>query len=414
MFIGMAFGSIFSGFLTQKGRRLSIVISLYALLFGTLFSFLNYITLFIVLRAIIGFGLGVIIPMANNIVVESLSTYCRSFWITFISSFFFFGAIYTCLTMHYIYINEWENPYPLRFFSSLSVPILLTLLMVYFSLDESPRLLLTKRRYDIAFATLERISEEKLSEDRKDTIIKEIAKENKSLDLSIRSIFSVGLKRTSLSLGLIWLSYSFIVNGGLFQFMAGLLYSSSLSPEYLNKNYYVYVFALVIFYLLFIVTNILSGLISEIMFIGRRGLITFGFFCSLLACILRLISAINPILEFLPAAIFVNMSMQITNVYTCEIYPTKIRDIAVGFFYFISRMTGFFANVLVLVLLEKHFMKIDIYFNLLISFIGLVASLRLPVDTYRRSLDTKIENKATNRSQFVNENVTNLDEEIIV
>ncbi len=420
MFVGMCFGSIFSGLIAEKGRKLAIITSLIVLLICTFFSAIDWISLFIILRALVGFALGIIIPMINSLLIEYLSTYCRGFWICFISSFFFLGAIYTCLMMNFIYLKDWEgiDANSASFFFWLSVPIIFTIFIAIFKLEESPRKLLTSKKYEEAFRILEKINRTCLTEEEKTRIIKESAKENKNIGQSISALFQGKLKKTSIILTLVWIFYSYLVNGGLFQFMAGLLYSSSLSPEYLNKNYNNHSLALAIFYSFFIIMNLLSGCLTEIKCIGRKGLICFGFMSSVLACVIFFLINIPSGLEFFPAAIFVNMSMQITQVYTSEIYPTKVRDLALGFFYFISRLTGFISNILILFLLETN-VRNHIIFNMVIGICGFILTLRLPVETFRRALDSKIiekvERNQVNSEILVNtsiNNTTTLDEEL--
>lgn len=418
LFIGMAFGSIFSGFLAEKGRRMIVSIALGVVFLATLLSMIDTVITFVLMRAVIGMSLGVIVPTMNTLLCEVLTPFCRGFWFTFVAMFFYIGASFSAIMMQFIYFNNWDKPRPELFFFILSTPVLIFAFLALY-IQESPRFLLTRKRYDEGFDLLEHIYKGKIEDEHRSIIIKELAKENKSLDSNLASIFDKQFKSITFILTCIWVFYSFLVNGSVFGFMAGLLYSSSLSPEYLNNRYYYYTIELVSIYFLFLLSYLVAGCFSEIKFIGRKGLICLGFFAVFVASILAIFIGYKKEITLLIIDVFfINMSLHITNVYTCEIYPTKVRGIALGFFYFISRLVGFFANLATLFILE-HRSNFTIYINTLIGLSGFVLTIILPVETYRRALDTKIQpkndnsegNSSVNTSDYSKDLTTNLDED---
>jgi MFS family permease len=89
------------------------------------------------------------------------------------------------------------------------------------------------------------------------------------------------------------------------------------------------------------------------------------------------------------------MSIHGVNAYSCEIYPTKIRENALGLFYFSSRIWGFISNLIVILLLRVD-SRWNYYINFVIGVLGLILTISLPIDTYRRVLDTSIKTSSIN------------------
>jgi hypothetical protein len=388
-YISIGIGSIFSGFITEKGRKPSISIVLFVSFISTLLCSIQQIYIFILLRMIIGLGLGIISPMIYSILCESLLPNYRAFWLTFVSMFVCIGSYFSTLMVSTFYYFELENPSPTNYFTVLSIPILITDIMILILLDESPRFLITRRKHEEAFILIENISQNTLSAEIRNRIIKEISHQNKHLDFGIKSLFNNNYKNLTIILCCIWIFYSYLLNSLYFNLLIGLLYSSSLFIDYSNSSYgdrfpeqsYFYGFLSIIY--------LIAALLTSVRCCGRKRLISSGF---LLVAIISGANFFygNLIGYYLLVALYINISMNAMNAYSCEIYPTKIRDNALGLFYCLSRVSGFISNLLILILSDDR-KECNIFLNFIIGLLGFVLTLKLPLDTYGKTLDTNIE-----------------------
>ena len=83
-----------------------------------------------------------------------------------------------------------------------------------------------------------------------------------------------------------------------------------------------------------------------------------------------------------------------------EIYPTRVRDFAVGYLGFISKIVGFLSNIFALVMNFKN-KRWMLYVNAIIGVLGLIFTLMLPFDTYRRKLDDIMTKKPKERKNEI-------------
>jgi len=88
--------------------------------------------------------------------------------------------------------------------------------------------------------------------------------------------------------------------------------------------------------------------------------------------------------------IFLNLPLIIIDVYSCEVYPTKIRDMAVGFFFSCCRLGSFIANVL-FVAFYRMGTFVPYYFVMLLCLILIYLIYRLPFETFGVPLDSNHE-----------------------
>ena len=92
IFVGFIFGSIFLGILSNYyGRRILVVFASFIILVSQILwtATLNY-DLLILVRILSGFGLGMIVPLVNNVISEYLPTKYRGLVLIFIWLGFFF------------------------------------------------------------------------------------------------------------------------------------------------------------------------------------------------------------------------------------------------------------------------------------------------------------------------------------
>ena len=84
--------------------------------------------------------------------------------------------------------------------------------------------------------------------------------------------------------------------------------------------------------------------------------------------------------------IFISVSFTIVNSYTSEVYPTVIRDKALGIMFAGARMGGFLSQIIFLELNAIN-MYLPYYFSIGCNFICIFLVAFLPYETYNQPLD---------------------------
>jgi len=399
----MAFGSLFSGFLTNKYSRKKLII--YSLLIISIASVLSIIPSWIVLlfcRCIIGLSLGIAIPINTNNLSEVLPIKLRSFWLIFASCFFSVGAILTC---QLIKLNLYNQTI---LFSIISIPSSLILIIFYFFYNENPRYLILIGRQDEAY----KIIEQYLLFDHHQLDQEEINKISKSInrgvnkEVKITGKFKFIFRRygnITLILSIIWVLYSVIINGGIFSLFISFANNAIFIPSEVKTNIYElkgFFLLIQLFYIYFAVSTFISGLFTEIKCCGRKYTIFFGFLLSTIASFDVLLFREKSKPFYFLATCLINISFNAINSYTIEIYPTRVRDFAVGNIGFLSKIVGFLSNLLALILNERNKIWM-LYVNAIIGVIGLIFTIMLPFDTYRRKLDEIMMKKPLERKKEI-------------
>jgi len=399
----MAFGSLLSGFLTNKYSRKKLII--YSLLIISIASVLSIIPSWIVLlfcRCIIGLSLGIAIPINTNNLSEVLPIKLRSFWLIFASCFFSVGAILTC---QLIKLNLYNQTI---LFSIISIPSSLILIIFYFFYNENPRYLILIGRQDEAY----KIIEQYLLFDHHQLDQEEINKISKSInrgvnkEVKITGKFKFIFRRygnITLILSIIWVLYSVIINGGIFSLFISFANNAIFIPSEVKTNIYElkgFFLLIQLFYIYFAVSTFISGLFTEIKCCGRKYTIFFGFLLSTIASFDVLLFREKSKPFYFLATCLINISFNAINSYTIEIYPTRVRDFAVGNIGFLSKIVGFLSNLLALILNERNKIWM-LYVNAIIGVIGLIFTIMLPFDTYRRKLDEIMMKKPLERKKEI-------------
>jgi len=399
----MAFGSLLSGFLTTKlVRKKLIIFSLLTISFGSILSVINSWIILLFCRSIIGLSLGIAIPIITNNLSEVLPLKLRSFWLIFVSSFFSLGAIISCQLIK-LNINKLGI-----LFSSISIPSSVVLIIFNIFYNENPRYLVLIGKNDQAYNIIEKyllLDHHKLSSYEKIQISKSIDR-GVNKEVKITGKFKFIFRRygnMTLHLCLIWILYSMIINGGVFSLFVSFANNAIFIPnefdinlEKMNELFLI----IQLFYTFFALSTIISGIFTEIKWCGRKYTIFFGFLMSTIASfhVLLFRSKSKPFYFF--ATCLINISFNAINSYTIEIYPTRVRDFAVGYLLFISKIIGFLSNILA-ILINYRNKKWMLYLNSIIGVLGLIFTLMLPFDTYQRKLDDIMTKKPKERKKEI-------------
>lgn len=398
----MSFGSLLSGFLSERVIRKKLII--YGLLTVSFFSLISTIhspiALFIS-RCIIGLSLGTIIPITANNLSEVLPQKFRSFWIISISVFFSLGAICSCQL-----ISRNLNNLGILF-SVISIPSSLVLMILNCTYYENPRYLILIGKYDEAYKIIEKyilLDHHELSIEEKNNIVRSIdIGVNKEVKITgkFRFLYKRYYKITFI-LSSIWILYSIIINGGVFSLFVGYANNATfihIKNMPIRKREIKGILMMIqLFYVFLAVSVVISGLFTEIKCCGRKYTILFGFLLSSLLSFHILLFNAKLGIFFIIATCLINISFNAINSYTIEIYPTRVRDFAVGNLTFLSKIIGFLSNIFAVMVNYKNKNWI-LYLNAIIGMLGIIFTLMLPFDTYRRKLDDILTKKPQIRSQ---------------
>jgi MFS family permease len=399
----MSLGSFLSGFLTARYIRKKIIIfSLLTISIGSILSVINSWIILLFCRCIIGLSLGIVIPINTNNLSEVLPLKLRSFWLIFVSSFFSLGAILSC---QLIKLNLGN----LRIlFSTISIPSSVVLIIFNFFYNENPRYLVLIGKNEQAFTIIEKyllLDHHKLNSYEKTQISKSIDR-GVNKEVKITGKFKFIFRRygnITLILCLIWILYSMIINGGIFSLFVSFANNVVVMPTSMDLNM-VRINGLFIiiqlFYTFFAVSTIISGLFTEIKWCGRKYTIFFGFLLSTIASFHVLLFRAKSRSFYFLVTCLINISFNAINSYTIEIYPTRVRDFAVGYLLFVSKIIGFLSNILAIVMNTRN-RKWMLYVNSMIGVLGLIFTLMLPFDTYQRKLDDIMTKKPKERKKEI-------------
>jgi MFS family permease len=385
LFLGVGTGSILSGMITNKFERTYVIKIAIGVIFisNLLLAINNYIT-FLIFRVTIGFCLGIIVPTGLNMLAECLPIRSRSFVLTCIWFGFTFGQLYLLTSMLVVMPNfEKDKVQTIIIFSSLLPFIILVFHLLM--LEDSPRMLILRGNFDKGFIILEKWNDDALDEKTRKKIIVEVTGET-TQDADIGLIFRNKFLRTSILLTMLWFFNSVISYG------PGLIISLTLKNLGLQSSldHKEIIIKQIIMCLISSPSNIIGGILSELSFLGRNKATVIGFFFSF--CFFTLSTVFPDSFTIYIGLGFasLNIAFNVNTTYSCEVYPTKTRDTALGFLFFATRVGGFLSQFFYLSMYMVN-MWLPYYFTIAIIVINIGLIALLPYETYGKPLDFEME-----------------------
>lgn len=155
VFIGFFIGALIAGKISDTHGRKPVFVagSILVCIFSVASAFANNFTIFLILRALNGFGIGISIPSSSSLAAEITPTKYRSWVLNLVWVFFPLGEVFATIIAKYILKVENGWRYLLGF---ASLPTVISAIICFF-IYESPRFYFTIRNYDKAFQGLERM-----------------------------------------------------------------------------------------------------------------------------------------------------------------------------------------------------------------------------------------------------------------
>lgn len=381
-------GSIISGYASKyMGRPLSINLFLIlALVFNLMSGFANNFVMFTIYRLATMFFVGMIQPQVQGLCVEYLPSNYRAFMINLLG----FGHK-VGLMMNYIFVliimpNFEVSKYKNCMLVISSICFLFSIFLVL-TLKESPRTHIVNGREKEAFFILEEMIQGKLSNLEKSTIISEVnSSVNSELKGQISELFNRKFLLTTVIL-LIAQSMIAAVNSGLRLIIGLTLQKIEINFQKLTpKQNLVNQIVIALFTLPAI---FISALITEVSYLKHKGSTIICCFGSAVFVGISILFINQFSILFGIGMLFITASQNVLITYNAEIYPTKIRDISVGFMLAFSRVSSQLGQILFLQLHTIKFLTPYYFTTIIMVVIGLLIMF-LPYET-NEYLDTELE-----------------------
>lgn len=402
MFLAVGCGSLLTLFPSLIIERLQALTRFTFLIFilNLIQGLIPALSVFIITRALIGMSIGILLPLTFNLLCEILPIKNRSLAMISTGIFFGLGAIYVNIFMYW-FIPRLEKEGLYSVYLSLSIVPFIIAVVFYLYLQESPRSLILHNKINEAFIILEKMINKKLSPKEKEIIVTQVksgANKHNDKDVKLSSIFKGKYKRITIILILIWMFNSYLTYGGTITFSlvekyiednnnASKLADTDNTDSYDVNNGSSIIIDQILVYLVSSPGSLIAGLMTEIKIFGRKMTTLIGFMFIGIFSTFCVINVNNFSIYFAFSAFFISFSFNASTSYSSEVYPTNLRNKAVGFLNFCTRVAGFVSQFVAVELFEMHYLA-QIYFSIAVCFIACLITYSLPYDTHGRALDT--------------------------
>jgi AAHS family 4-hydroxybenzoate transporter-like MFS transporter len=390
LFVGVGAGSFSSGVVTSKYDR-SYVINLFlSIIFisNVLIGVTKSFGIFIILRLIIGYSLGLIVPACLNLLAECLPIKNRAFVLTCVWCSFQIGQLYL-LTIMLAFMPNFEIEQVQLVILLSSFLALGTMFTSIGFLEDSPRMLILKGKHEEGFRILEQWNGDKLCNSNKNKIIAELSHDpsvEQTKDITL--LFKKKMGKLTILLTMVWFFDSVMSYG---TGVVTVLTMKSLGVEHSMTNREIIINQMIMTLIAF-PSNILGGYLSELSFLGRNKTTNVGFFFAVIFVGLAILFPAYFTLFIGLFFAFTSIAFNVNTTYSCEVYPTKIRDVAMGFLFFSTRVGGFLSQFFYLSMSNIN-KWLPYYFTILVVLINMIFVYMMPYETYGKPLDIDLDSE---------------------
>jgi MFS transporter, putative metabolite:H+ symporter len=381
VYASMGIGSYLVGPLSQKFRR-SRLMEYSCLLYFICIScnsLINEYYIIIVLRCLANCSVGIFNILAINILCEYLPSGSRCYILMADSGFFNIGTIFVIIIKSCF---KSDDLYSFKIANFICcIPGLLTFLLMYFKLEESPLYLLSKGQDALAFKLLEEMAHSKglqLEEEERSMIKIQIAQNQKTGTYS--ELFSNQyMKLTVLCLLVNLLGYlNLIALSYLIQKTFRLVNESKIASENI---------LFVIYSVIQLPNGPVGGWMTESKYLKRKNTMVISqaictIFYIISFFVVKWVSLFSGIIMF-----FNSICFGCSLIYVSEVYPTYLRDHAQSFIQSIVFLSGSFVPYLIEILAGKDSIMYNYIWLGASCVIGSIFSFLLPIETYQMPLD---------------------------
>jgi len=383
IFLAVGIGSAIIPLLSSRFKRTTILNYSFILMsiFSILLGLFKNIYIFTVLRSLIGLFLGITVPLILCILTENLPVYLRSFVLNLIWVTFTFGALFQLFVIQIIMPDLNPNKFNDVMLYISVVPVVTTIIY-FFYLEDSPRNLILNHCPEEGFKILERIGNIKLTDEDKNRLVREIKTgSNKTEESSFKTLFNPKNLTTTLILTAL-----FVIS--LFVLYCPMLIMSLTLKKVLKENKIQgsVVKQIMVVNFMAIFGSVIAGMLSEVQIVGRKFSIAIGFFIFALLNIFSFFYDQYFDLFLGAESVFCYLFTLVISSYAYEYYDTRIRGTATGYLYFSGRVASFFSQFIGIEL-DRIGTFLPYYLTTCLAIIGGILAISLPYETYGQYLD---------------------------
>jgi MFS family permease len=387
-FLAVGIGSIATGYITEKFKRMTILYTvIFLLATGHLcIGFTNNILIFGIIRVVIGICVGISVPISLNLLTEYLPIKYRAVMLSGVWLGFTTGILYNLFLMWIIMPNleRYLFPNTMLISSGLSILVFIVVLVL---IKDSPRNLLLNGDNKKAFEILEYLHGKPLTDEEKQELQNESkGSVNNEMKASIREIFNKDLRLTTCLLIFVWMLNSLATYGPMLISTKTL---QQLNLEDDTKSNTDIIVSAIIIYLIYFPSSIVGGIASEIPKLGRNKTNMLSLVIAIVFNILTIWDSDRYQIYFGVYLFSTSITFSVSTAYSCEVYPTKVRDLALGFLFFCTRVGGFISQI-IFIYFDQWYIWIPYYASLVFCSLNILCLFFLPIETFARPLDEEI------------------------
>ena len=343
----------------------------------------NNIIAFGAIRLVMGVCIGIAVPLILNLLAENLPLKFRSFTMSSVWISFTVGQVCLLILMLFIMPNL-ESSYVNMTLLITSTIFFIIFIFVAFALDDSARSLIVFGKTSEAFEFLEKLHSRALTESEKNRLLSEVNNSsNVKVESNLKEIFSSKLLYTTLLQMFLWVSSALTFYGP--TLITTITLKRLGEERNLNNNQVIQES---------IAQNIVglpflffTGLLTEIPYLGRNKGAAVGLSLGLFVLIISIFYSAHFAIVFGIGLSLQSNSFNICVIYVSEFYPTKIRDFAMGFMFFMTRVGGVLSQIIYESLSQNSNVFVPYWFTAGIVLICIVVSLIMPYETFGIPLD---------------------------
>jgi len=352
LFLGILIGSTLSGLILDNFGRLKLLnfSSLLLFIVGILSTLIHNKTIFIIIRFIIGFLIGIQMMVGYVLMTEISTKDIRGKANVRMIGFWTLGGLLCVLMAHFTLDDLSSGNW--RFLIGLSaVPNLPLFLGSYLYMFESPRFLIIINKIDEAIHTLNKIGElnngssfKPLNDNEKEKL-KIWGETQKNVQrASIKELFRPGIKKATIMIWMISLSANFIYYGVTYISPMFLNLVENNTASYSSSGLLQFTIIIIgeapgIIFVYFTIDNPYFGRKKSIMYSSIANMVVF------FLCIYNYINWITFLFFFSKS--FVAMTFLFMNQYTADLYSTSNRGMGMGWYNAIGKISSFLMPMIV-------------------------------------------------------------------
>jgi MFS family permease len=379
VFVGFFVGALVAGKLSDnKGRKPTYIIgSIIVCIFSSLSAISPNYTLFLIFRALNGFGIGMTVPSASSLAAEITPNKYRGWVLNFVWILFPVGEIIAVVIARF----ELETENGWRILLGLAaIPCFLATCVSCF-INESFRFYISNKRYEQGFNCLNKLLTKPLNEEQKEKIKKQ--QEHKpAVRSEFRSLLVKEYIWLTVKTGLIFYISSLVYYGVVYILPQTLEAVNALEAETDINQIYI---GIIISAFVEIPSTFLTGLLMNIKPLGRIGSMILGFLFTGLASMFCAIFIFGVAKWASVIKFGINIPFGVIYIYVAEAFPTNIRTIALGVTNSCTRLGGITTPLISQAAFSKGIIFPYIIYAIA-SVFGILLSYSLPFETLGRKI----------------------------